>query len=41
MSGMVSYTILRVCWCNVIVLNMHAKVEENGDDSKDSLYEEL
>ena len=28
-------------WCNIIILNVHAPSEENGDDSKDSFYEEL
>ena len=28
-------------WCNIIVLNVHAPSEEKGDNSKDSLYEEL
>jgi hypothetical protein len=36
-----SYIVLRGCWCNIIVLNAHAPTEEKGDDSKDSLYEEL
>jgi len=36
-----SYIILRVCWCNNIVLEVHAPSEEKSDDSKDSFYEEL
>jgi len=37
MSGMV----LRGCWCNTIVLNMHATTVEKSYASKDSSYEEL
>ena len=36
----VIYIVLTVCWCNIIVLNVHAS-EEKSDDSKDSFYEEL
>ena len=36
-----SYIVLRGRWCNIIVLNVHAPSEEKGDNSKDSLYEEL
>ena len=36
-----SYTVLRDCWCNIIVLNVHEPSEEKSDDSKDSFYEEL
>ena len=36
-----SYIVLRGCWCNIIVLNVHAPSEEKIDDSKDSFYEEL
>jgi len=36
-----SYIDLRGCWCNIIVLNVHAPSEEKSDDSKDSFYEEL
>ena len=35
------YTVLRGCWRNIIVLNVHAPSEEKSDDSKDSFYEEL
>jgi len=35
------YTVLRGCWCNIIVLNVHAPSEEKSDDSKDSFYEAL
>jgi exonuclease III len=36
-----SYIILRVCWCHIIVLNVHAPTEDKTDDVKDSFYEEL
>jgi hypothetical protein len=36
-----SYTILRGCWCHIIVLNVHAPTEDKSDDVKDSFYEEL
>jgi len=39
-SDRMSYTVLRVHWCN-IVLNVHAASEEKSDDSKDGFYEEL
>jgi len=40
-SNRVSYTVLRGCWCNIIVLNVHASSVEKSDDSKDGFYEEL
>ena len=40
-SNRVSYIVLRGCWCNIIVLNVHAPIEEKSDDSKDSIYREL
>jgi hypothetical protein len=40
-SDKVLYIVLRGCWCNAIVLNVHAPSEEESDDSKDSFYEEL
>jgi hypothetical protein len=40
-SDKMSYTILRVCWCHIIVLNVHAPTEDKTDDVKDSFYEEL
>jgi len=40
-SNSVSYIVLRGCWCNIIVLNVHAPSEEKSDDSKDSFYKEL
>jgi len=36
-----SYTVLRGCWFNIIVLKVNAPSEEKSDDSKDSFYEEL
>jgi hypothetical protein len=33
--------ILRGCWCDIIVLNVHAPQEDKIDDIKDRLYEEL
>jgi hypothetical protein len=36
-----SCVILRGTWCNVIVLNGHARCEGKGDDVKDNFYEEL
>jgi hypothetical protein len=40
-SDRVSYIVLRRCWGNIIVLNVHASSEEKSDDLKDSSYEEL
>jgi hypothetical protein len=40
-SDRMSYIILRGCWCNIIVLNVHGPWEHKGDDIKDSFYEEL
>jgi len=40
-SDKLSYIVLRGCWCNIIVLNVHAPSEEKSDESKDSFYEEL
>jgi hypothetical protein len=34
-SDRVSYVILRGCWCNIIVLNVHTP-SEKGDDLNDS-----
>jgi exonuclease III len=36
-----SYVILRGCWCDIIVLNVHAPTEDIIDDIKDRFYEEL
>jgi hypothetical protein len=32
---------LRGCWSDIIVLNVHAPTEVKNNDSKDSFYEEL
>ena len=36
-----SYIVLRVRWCNIIVLNAHSATEEKNNDSTDSFCEEL
>jgi hypothetical protein len=28
-------------WCDIVVLNVHTPNEDEGDDKKDSFYEEL
>jgi exonuclease III len=35
------YTILRGCWCNIIVSNVHAPCKDKEDNVKNSFYEEL
>jgi hypothetical protein len=35
-----SYITLGGCWCDIIVLNVHASTE-NKSDTKDSFYKEL
>ena len=40
-SDRMSYIVLRGCWCNIIVMNVHASSEEESDSSEDSFYEEL
>jgi hypothetical protein len=40
-SDRMSYKILRGRWCHIIVLNVHAPVEEKTNHVKDSVYEEL
>jgi len=40
-SDRFSYIVLRGCWHNIIVVNVHASSEEKSDESKDSFYEEL
>ena len=40
-SNRVSYIVLRGCWSNIIILNVHTPSEEKSDDSKDSIYDEL
>jgi hypothetical protein len=36
-----SYVILRGCWCDIIVLNVHDPTDDKTDVTKDSLSEEL
>jgi hypothetical protein len=40
-SDRMAYIMLRGCWCDIIVLNVHAPKEDITDDIKDSFYEEL
>jgi exonuclease III len=40
-SDRMSYIILRGCWCNIIVLNVHVPTGDKIDDIKDGFYEEL
>jgi exonuclease III len=40
-SDRLSYIVLRGCWSNIIVVNVHAPSEDKSDESKDSFYEEL
>jgi hypothetical protein len=40
-SDRMSYIILRVRWCHIIVLNVHAPTEDKTDDVTGSFYEEL
>jgi hypothetical protein len=37
-SGRMSYIILRVRWCHIIVLNVHAPTGDKTADVKDSFY---
>ena len=39
-SDRMSYIVVRGCWCNIFVLNVHSPSAEKSDDSKDSFYEE-
>jgi hypothetical protein len=34
------YIILRGCWCDIIVLNVHAPTEDKIDDKKGQFYDE-
>jgi hypothetical protein len=36
-----SYVILRGCWCDIIILNIHAPTEDKVDYMKDIFYKEL
>jgi len=40
-SDRMSYIVLRVCWCIIIVLNVHLPSEEKSDDSEESFCVEL
>jgi len=40
-SDRLPYIVLRGCWRNIIVVNVHAPSEEKSDEAKDSFYEEL
>jgi hypothetical protein len=40
-SDRMSYIILRGRWCPIVVLNVHAPIEDKIDDVKDSFYKEL
>jgi exonuclease III len=40
-SDRMSYIMLRGRWCYIIVLNVHAPIEDKTDDEKVSFYEEL
>jgi hypothetical protein len=40
-SDRMSHIILRSCWCNIIVLNVHAPCEDKSDDVMNSSCEEL
>ena len=40
-SDRMSYIVLRVPWCNIIVLDVHVPSEEKSDDLKDRFYGEL
>ena len=40
-SDRMSYIVLKGCWSNIIVLNVHSPSEEKSESLKDSFYEEL
>jgi hypothetical protein len=40
-SDKISYIILKVHWCDIIVLNVHAPTEDKDHVIKDSFYKEL
>jgi exonuclease III len=40
-SDRMLHIILRGCWCNIIVLNVHSPTEDDADDMKKSFYKEL
>ena len=37
-SDRLSYIVPRVCWCNIIVLNVHVTSEEKNDDSNGKFF---
>jgi len=40
-SNRLTCIVLRGCWCNIIVVNVHAPSEEKSDESQYSFYGEL
>jgi hypothetical protein len=40
-SDRMLYVIVRGCWCDIIVLNVHAPTEDKIDYKEDSFYEKL
>jgi hypothetical protein len=36
-----AYIILRGCWCDIIILNVHAPTDNKIDDMKDRFHEGL
>jgi hypothetical protein len=40
-SDRMSYIIISLRWCHIIVLNIHSQTEDKTDDVKDSFYKEL
>jgi hypothetical protein len=40
-SERMSYITIKVRWCDIIVLNVHAPTEDKDEVIKDSFYEEL
>jgi hypothetical protein len=40
-SDRMLYIIVRSCWCDIIVLNVHVPTKDKIDDIKDSFCEEL
>jgi len=40
-SDTMSYITFRCCWCETIVLNVHAPTEDKSGDTKDSFNDEI
>jgi hypothetical protein len=40
-SDRMLYIILRRCWCDITVMNVHAQTVDKSDDMKHSFYDEL